>query len=41
MFQSFGAEVVDTKGNITIRSDKVRQAIDYGQRIAAFLTPDV
>jgi ABC-type glycerol-3-phosphate transport system substrate-binding protein len=41
MFQSFGAELVDARGNITIRSEKVRQAIDYGQRIAAFLTPDV
>jgi ABC-type glycerol-3-phosphate transport system substrate-binding protein len=41
MFQSFGAELVDAKGNITIRSDKVRQALDYGQRVAAFLTPDV
>jgi hypothetical protein len=30
MFDSFGAELVDAEGNITVRSDEVRQALRLG-----------
>jgi ABC-type glycerol-3-phosphate transport system substrate-binding protein len=40
IFQSFGAALVDAKGNITVKSDPVRQALDYYRRLAAFLPPD-
>jgi ABC-type glycerol-3-phosphate transport system substrate-binding protein len=40
IFQSFGAALVDVKGNITVKSDAVRQALDYYRRLAAFLPPD-
>jgi ABC-type glycerol-3-phosphate transport system substrate-binding protein len=34
MFRAYGAELVDAKGNITIRNnDKVRQAMDYAKRL--------
>jgi ABC-type glycerol-3-phosphate transport system substrate-binding protein len=41
VFQSFGAALVDAKGNVTVKSDPVRQAIDYYKRLMAFLPPDV
>jgi ABC-type glycerol-3-phosphate transport system substrate-binding protein len=39
-FQAFGAEVVDAKGNITVRNDNVRQVLDYFRKLMAFLPPD-
>ena len=40
-FRAFGAEIVDAKGNITVKSDPVRQALEYLNRLTAFLPPDV
>lgn len=40
IFQSFGASLVDPKGNITVKSDAVRQALDYYKRLMQFLPPD-
>ena len=40
IFQSFGAALVDAKGNITVKSDAVRQALDYYNRLVRFLPPD-
>jgi ABC-type glycerol-3-phosphate transport system substrate-binding protein len=40
-FRAFGVELVDAKGNITVKSDSMRQALEYLQRLAAFLPPDV
>jgi ABC-type glycerol-3-phosphate transport system substrate-binding protein len=40
IFQSFGAVLVDPKGKITVKSDAVRQAVDYYRRLLAFLPPD-
>ena len=40
IFQSFGAALVDAKGNITVKSDRVRQALDYYTRLAKFFPPD-
>jgi hypothetical protein len=40
IFQSFGAALVDDKGAITVKSDKVRQALEYYVKLAQFLPPD-
>ena len=40
-FQAFGATLVDAKGNITVKSDATKQALDYLKRLMAFLPPDV
>jgi ABC-type glycerol-3-phosphate transport system substrate-binding protein len=40
-FRAYGAELVDAKGNITVKSDSVKQALDYLNRLTKFLPPDV
>jgi ABC-type glycerol-3-phosphate transport system substrate-binding protein len=40
IFQSFGAMLVDAKGNITVKSDAVRQALDYYARLAKLFPPN-
>jgi ABC-type glycerol-3-phosphate transport system substrate-binding protein len=40
IFQSFGAALVDDNGNITVKSDAVRQTLDYYARLARFFPPD-
>ncbi|MBM3622576.1 MAG: extracellular solute-binding protein [Alphaproteobacteria bacterium] len=40
IFQSFGAAVVNAKGEITVKSDKVKQALEYWKQLVAFLPPD-
>src|SRR5262249_51294958 len=37
MFKAFGATLIDADNNVTVKSDAVRQAVDYGKRLAAFL----
>lgn len=39
-FHAHGAMLVDDKGKVTVKSDKVRQALDYMKRLAQFLPPD-
>lgn len=39
-FNAFGAELVDAKGNITVKSDPVRQALEYCAKLAKFYPPD-
>jgi ABC-type glycerol-3-phosphate transport system substrate-binding protein len=41
MFKAFGADLMDPSGKITVRTDAVRKAVDYGKRLAAFLPADV
>jgi ABC-type glycerol-3-phosphate transport system substrate-binding protein len=41
IFHSFGAVLVDQDRNIVVKSDAVRQALDYYKRLMAFLPPDV
>ena len=36
-FHAHGAMLVDDKGNITVKSDKVRQALEYLKKLAQFL----
>ena len=40
IFQSFGADLVDAKGNITVKTDSVRRALEYYKKLAQFLPPD-
>jgi len=40
IFSSFGAELVDSKGAIKVKSDNVRQALEYYLKLAQFLPPD-
>jgi ABC-type glycerol-3-phosphate transport system substrate-binding protein len=41
LFRAFGAVLVDAKSNITVKSDAVRQTLDYAKRLTQFLPPDV
>ena len=41
LFHAFGAQLVNEKGDITVKSDPVRQALDYYKKLMAFLPPDV
>ena len=38
---SFGAELVDAKGKITVKSDAVKQVLEYMKKLVPFLPPDV
>lgn len=40
MFAAFGAEVVNAKGDITVKSDAVRQVLEYAQKLVKFLPAD-
>ena len=39
-FQGFGATLVDAEGNITVKSDAVRQALEYYAKLSKFFPPD-
>jgi ABC-type glycerol-3-phosphate transport system substrate-binding protein len=41
IFQSFGAALVDAQGNLAVKTDAVRQALDFYKKLIAFLPPDV
>jgi ABC-type glycerol-3-phosphate transport system substrate-binding protein len=41
LFAAYGAELVDAKGNITVKSDAIRQVLEYAQRLVKVLPPDV
>jgi ABC-type glycerol-3-phosphate transport system substrate-binding protein len=41
VFQSFGAELVNSKGDLTIKTDAVRQALEFYKKLIAFLPPDI
>src|SRR5579872_5073658 len=41
IFQSFGAELVNVKGDLTVKTDNVRQALEYYKKLISFLPPDV
>jgi ABC-type glycerol-3-phosphate transport system substrate-binding protein len=40
-FHAHGAMLVNEKGNITVKSDPVRQALEFYKKLASFLPPDV
>src|SRR6185436_2645077 len=41
LFHAYGAELVDAKGNVTAKSDAVKQVLEYMKRLTPFLPPDV
>jgi ABC-type glycerol-3-phosphate transport system substrate-binding protein len=41
IFRSFGAELVNVNGDITVKTDAVRQALEYYKKLISFLPPDV
>jgi len=41
LFLGFGAELVDAKGAITVKSDNVRKVLDYARRLMKFVPADV
>ena len=40
IFQSFGAELVNAKGDVTVKTDEVRQALEFYKKLIAVLPPD-
>jgi ABC-type uncharacterized transport system substrate-binding protein len=40
LFASYGAQLVDAEGNVTVRSDATRQVLEYMKQLAPFLPPD-
>ncbi|MGY4332989.1 ABC-type glycerol-3-phosphate transport system substrate-binding protein [Bradyrhizobium sp. LB7.2] len=40
IFQSFGAELVNAKGDITVKTDAVRQALEFYKKLIAVLPTD-
>ena len=41
LFGAYGAQLVDAKGNITVKSDAVKQVLEYMKKLVPFLPPDV
>ncbi|MGB7120662.1 MAG: extracellular solute-binding protein [Bradyrhizobium sp.] len=41
IFQAFGADLVNVKGDITVKTDGVRQALEFYKKLISFLPPDV
>ena len=41
IFHGFGAVLVNAKGDIVVKNDQVRQALEYYKKLMAFLPPDV
>jgi len=40
LFLAYGAQLMDAKGNVTVKTDAVRQVLEYGKKLAAFCPPD-
>ena len=41
LFSAYGAELVDAKGNITVKSDAMKQVLEYMKKLVPLLPPDV
>ena len=41
VFTAYGAELVDKDGNITVKSDPVKQVLEWFKKLVPFLPPDV
>jgi len=41
LFRSFGADLVDASGKITVKTDTVRNVLDFGKKLMEYLPPDV
>jgi ABC-type glycerol-3-phosphate transport system substrate-binding protein len=40
-FQAFGAQLVDANSNLTVKTDQVRQVLEFYKKLIGFLPPDV
>jgi ABC-type glycerol-3-phosphate transport system substrate-binding protein len=40
-FHAHGAQLVSEKGDITVKNDKVRQALEFYKKLASFMPPDI
>jgi ABC-type glycerol-3-phosphate transport system substrate-binding protein len=40
LFLAYGADLMDAKGNVTVRTDKVKQVLEYAKKLVAFCPPD-
>lgn len=40
LFLAYGADLMDAKGNITVKTDAVKQVLEYGKRLAAACPDD-
>jgi ABC-type glycerol-3-phosphate transport system substrate-binding protein len=40
LFLAYGANVMDENANVTVKTDAVKQVLEYGKRLAAFLPND-
>jgi len=40
LFLAYGADLMDAKGNVTVKTDAVRQVLEYGKKIGGFCAPD-
>jgi ABC-type glycerol-3-phosphate transport system substrate-binding protein len=40
LFLAFGAELMDAKGNVTAKSDAVKQVLEYGKKLVAYCPAD-
>jgi ABC-type glycerol-3-phosphate transport system substrate-binding protein len=40
LFLAYGAELMDAKGNITVKTDAVKQVLEYGKKLAGFCAAD-
>jgi ABC-type glycerol-3-phosphate transport system substrate-binding protein len=41
LFGAYGAQLVDAKGNVTVKSDAVKQVLEYMKKLVPFLPPEV
>ncbi len=40
LFLAYGAQLMDAKGNVTVKSDPVKQVLEYGKRLVPFCPAD-
>jgi ABC-type glycerol-3-phosphate transport system substrate-binding protein len=40
LFLAYGAQLMDAKGNITVKTDAVKQVLEYGKKLAGFCPAD-
>jgi ABC-type glycerol-3-phosphate transport system substrate-binding protein len=40
LFLAYGADLMDAKGNVTVRTDKVKQVLEYAKKLVAFCPAD-
>jgi ABC-type glycerol-3-phosphate transport system substrate-binding protein len=41
LFHAYGSQLVDAKGNITVKSDATKEVLEYAKKLVQFMPPDV